>query len=333
MKWSRTGFRVLAPAALALVSQAAAADLLLTLGEQDFTDGSTLASGAFLTAGSGEPAPFDGIFSGADNDSNFSASWTFASYGAQPTILGASLTLGILDHESAASGSQVSSFTLNGIDLTSEIDSLFESSGGASSEYNLYTLALPNSVFATLGSGTASFALALQGPGLGLFGESAFNGAALDFSTLRITTTTQPPTNNVLEPATAALLTVALAGFAGAAIAGSEPMETSLQAWKFAKGLYLIPLFMVYNEPIVMGGPVPLVLWNGLIVIIALVAFAAVLEGFLWGPMPIWMRLALVPAIVGVFWPSVTIEAVGAAVIVVLLAMNRLASRRGTAPA
>ena len=33
MKWNRTGFRVLAPAALALVSQAAAADLLLTLGE------------------------------------------------------------------------------------------------------------------------------------------------------------------------------------------------------------------------------------------------------------------------------------------------------------
>jgi TRAP transporter 4TM/12TM fusion protein len=32
---------------------------------------------------------------------------------------------------------------------------------------------------------------------------------------------------------------VALAGFAGAAIAGSKPMETSLQAWKYAKGLYL----------------------------------------------------------------------------------------------
>lgn len=153
MKWNRTGFRVLAPAALALVSQAAAADLLLTLGEQDFTNGSTLTSGGFLTAGSGEPAPFNGIFSGADNDSNFSASWTFASYGAQPTILGASLTLGILDHESAASGSQVSSFKLNGFDLTSEINSLFESSGGALSEYNVYTLTLPNSVFTTLGSG------------------------------------------------------------------------------------------------------------------------------------------------------------------------------------
>ena len=48
---------------------------------------------------------------------------------------------------------------------------------------------------------------------------------------------------------------VALAGFAGAAIAGSKPMETSIQAWKYAKGLYLIPLFMIYNDSIILGGP------------------------------------------------------------------------------
>ncbi len=209
-----TGFKVLAPAALALVSQAAAADVLLTLGEQDFTNGSTPGTADFLTAGGNESAPFDGVFSGADTASNFSTSWTFASYGSQPTILGASLTLGIYDHESAAPGNQVAAFTLNGFDLTSAMSTLFEASGGARSEYDVYTLTLPSSVFATLGTGTATFALALQGPGLGLFGETSFNGAALDFSTLRITTTAQPPTNNVPEPATGALLSMALAGFA-----------------------------------------------------------------------------------------------------------------------
>ncbi|MGO3770111.1 MAG: TRAP transporter permease, partial [Vreelandella alkaliphila] len=55
---------------------------------------------------------------------------------------------------------------------------------------------------------------------------------------------------------------IALAGFAGAAIAGSKPMETGFQAWKFAKGLYLIPLFMVFNPEIIVGGPVPVVVWN-----------------------------------------------------------------------
>lgn len=120
---------------------------------------------------------------------------------------------------------------------------------------------------------------------------------------------------------------VALAGFAGAAIAGSKPMETSVQAWKYAKGLYLIPLFMVYNESIIVGGPIPLVLWNGFIVIVALVAFAAVLEGFLWAPMPLWMRVALIPAIIAIFWPSLAIEAAGTAAIIVLLAINRHSAR------
>jgi TRAP transporter 4TM/12TM fusion protein len=118
---------------------------------------------------------------------------------------------------------------------------------------------------------------------------------------------------------------VALAGFAGAAIAGSKPLETSLQAWKYAKGLYLIPLFMVFNEPIILGGPVPLVLWNGAIAILALTAFAAALEGFLWAPMPLWQRLLVVPGVVAIFWPDLRWEIGGAVLLLGLLALNRAA--------
>lgn len=115
---------------------------------------------------------------------------------------------------------------------------------------------------------------------------------------------------------------VALAGFAGAAIAGSKPMETSFQAWKYAKGLYLIPLFMVYNDEIILGGPLPLVLFAGLLAIVGIVAFAAVLEGFLFTTLPLWQRVALIPAIVAVFWSSVMVEAIGLTAIVALLALN-----------
>lgn len=115
---------------------------------------------------------------------------------------------------------------------------------------------------------------------------------------------------------------VALAGFAGAAIAGSKPMETSFQAWKYAKGLYLIPLFMVFNEEIILGGPLPLVLWSGFIAILGLTAFAAVLEGFLWQPMRLWMRVLLVPGVVGLFWPDLMVEIVSAVLILVLLGLN-----------
>ncbi|WP_213684315.1 TRAP transporter permease [Roseicyclus sp.] len=125
---------------------------------------------------------------------------------------------------------------------------------------------------------------------------------------------------------------VALAGFAGAAIAGSKPMETSLQAWKYAKGLYLIPLFMVFNEEIILGGPLPLVIWSGAIAIIALVGFAAALEGFLWRAMPLWSRALMVPGVVAVFWPSLTVEVAGVALIIALLALNWWGSKQIAAP-
>lgn len=121
---------------------------------------------------------------------------------------------------------------------------------------------------------------------------------------------------------------IALAGFAGAAIAGSKPMETSFQSWKFAKGLYLIPLFMVFNPEIIIGGPVPVVIWNGVIAILALAAFAAALEGYLFTKMSWLPRIAITAAIFGVFYPSLMTEVAGVVVMIVAIVANWLASRR-----
>lgn len=71
----------------------------MVIGDQDFADGAAPATSAFLTAGAGEPAPFDGVFNGSNvSGPNFSAS-----------------------------GNQVTSFTVNGIDLTSALNTQFES--------------------------------------------------------------------------------------------------------------------------------------------------------------------------------------------------------------
>lgn len=115
---------------------------------------------------------------------------------------------------------------------------------------------------------------------------------------------------------------IALAGFAGAAIAGSKPLETSMQAWKFAKGLYLIPVFMVYNPEIILGGPVPYVIFSGLIAILALVAFAAALEGWLFTHMDLVSRVLVVPATIAVFHPNFTVETAGAVGLLLIIAVN-----------
>ncbi|MGJ7457740.1 TRAP transporter permease [Halomonas sp. MA07-2] len=121
---------------------------------------------------------------------------------------------------------------------------------------------------------------------------------------------------------------IALAGFAGAAIAGSKPMETGFQAWKFAKGLYLIPLFMVYNPELIMGGPPLVVVWTALTGFLALGAFAAALEGYLFVRLAWPLRVVLLPAIVAVFYPNLMVEAAGAAVMLAVIIGNWLASRR-----
>ena len=94
---------------------------------------------------------------------------------------------------------------------------------------------------------------------------------------------------------------VALAAFAGAGIAGANPMRTGVEAWKFAKGLYLIPLFMVYNPEIIVGGAWYAVLWNVLTAIAALGAFTAALEGYLFTKM-LWIsRLVVSLGVIGIF--------------------------------
>ena len=105
-------------------------------------------------------------------------------------------------------------------------------------------------------------------------------------------------------------------------------METSFQSWKFAKGLYLIPLFMVFNESIILGGPIPLVVWNGFLAIIALTAFAACLEGYLFAPIVLWQRLIIVPGVIAVFWPDFLFEVVGVAVLLAVLTLNWARGRR-----
>ncbi|QVQ50062.1 TRAP transporter permease [Spiractinospora alimapuensis] len=72
---------------------------------------------------------------------------------------------------------------------------------------------------------------------------------------------------------------VALAAFSAAAIAGSGAMRTSVSAWKYAKGLYLIPLLMAYT-PLLLNGSLAEIISAVITGCLALFAFAVCLEGY-----------------------------------------------------
>jgi len=179
--------------------------------------------GSIAAAQTGQELPFNQSC-GADvvpNPGDCSTSWKF-SYGAtSDPILSASLTIGIVDHDSAASGSQVGLFSLDGGSLTAALDNEFEAAGGLDGMYNVYSLSLSAGFFAGLADGIAMVMLALQGNGLQtctssfacsgetlpFVSETNFNGANLIFSTLTIETQDIPA---VPLPAAAPLFLSAL---------------------------------------------------------------------------------------------------------------------------
>lgn len=97
---------------------------------------------------------------------------------------------------------------------------------------------------------------------------------------------------------------VSLASFAGAGLAGAHPLRTGLTSWKFAKGLYLIPIVMAYR-PLLGNGPWPEVVLTVAACAAGLAAFAAFLERrLLRSATPIETLLLLVAGL-ALFWPEI----------------------------
>ncbi len=111
---------------------------------------------------------------------------------------------------------------------------------------------------------------------------------------------------------------VALAAFAGAGIAGGDPMKTGIVAWRYAKGLYLIPIFMVFHPELVLGGAPLLVAWVVLAAWLALGGLVVALEGYFIRTLAAWERLLVGFGSSLLFFPSGQIQGVGLVLLLVL---------------
>jgi len=101
---------------------------------------------------------------------------------------------------------------------------------------------------------------------------------------------------------------VSLASFAGAGVAGANPMQTAFTSWKLAKGLYIIPIIMAYRPILGMGEGYTLmhwqVGWTVLTTLLGLVAFASGLERYFLRKAT-WLETFLfLLAAAGLFWPT-----------------------------
>ncbi|UPW18652.1 PEP-CTERM sorting domain-containing protein [Agarivorans sp. TSD2052] len=170
---------------------------------------------------SGQPAPFNEIFGHEILTNPANTSWSFNYSAIVDTIVSATFSFGIWDIDSASSGSQLDAFSLDGNNLTSELDTLFEAGGGSVDlQYDVYSFSLDNSFFADLSDGVFTANLDIGGSGLltngitGAISESANNNYGLIYSNLIINTeeTSPPPPNQVPEPSSIFLFIAAMLG-------------------------------------------------------------------------------------------------------------------------
>jgi TRAP transporter 4TM/12TM fusion protein len=120
---------------------------------------------------------------------------------------------------------------------------------------------------------------------------------------------------------------VALAAIAASAIAKSDPWKTSWTACKLASWVYLMPFLFVYTPILDVG-------WNAgflLTVVkacVALVAWGAALEGYLFTQTAWYERVGLLAAALGLLHDGVATDVAGTAIFVAAIAAQKAAIGR-----
>ena len=128
---------------------------------------------------------------------------------------------------------------------------------------------------------------------------------------------------------------VALAAYAGSAIAKANPMKTGINATKLAIAAFIVPYIFAYNPSMLFVGNVA---WYDVIIIsitalLGLFGIAAALNGYLYRKIPVILRIALVAGGLGMMIPGLASDLIGLAVVAAVVAFQYFSNKKQTASA
>ena len=128
---------------------------------------------------------------------------------------------------------------------------------------------------------------------------------------------------------------VALAAYAGSAIAKSNPMKTGINATKLAIAAFIVPYIFAYNPSMLFVGNVEWydVLLISITALLGLFGIAAALNGHLFRKIPMVLRLALVAGGLGMMIPGLASDLIGLAVVGAIVVFQYISSKKQTASA
>ena len=122
---------------------------------------------------------------------------------------------------------------------------------------------------------------------------------------------------------------VALAAYAGAAIAGANPMKTALQSTKLAIGAFIVPYVFALNPAMLFvdttAGEVILIVITSLI---GMFGVAAGLEGYMLRRTSWWERLICVAGGLLLIYPGIVTDVIGLTLVGLVVVIQILENRR-----
>jgi len=108
---------------------------------------------------------------------------------------------------------------------------------------------------------------------------------------------------------------VGLASIVGAGIARADAMKTMFTAFKYAKGLYILPFMFYFRPGILLQGSFMMIVETGAAVLLGLLAFVGVWENYLVGKTNLPQRIMLAAVAGFLFVPGVMWNGIGVLVL------------------
>lgn len=124
---------------------------------------------------------------------------------------------------------------------------------------------------------------------------------------------------------------VALAAYAGSAIAKSNPMKTGVTATRLAITAFIVPYIFAFSpEMLIIGSDKP---WYEIVLlvitaVIGIFIISSGMEGYLLKEMPWWQRIAALAGGLCMVIPGILTDAVGVALIVLLLVLQKFTGKK-----
>ena len=125
---------------------------------------------------------------------------------------------------------------------------------------------------------------------------------------------------------------VAVTAFAGAQLAGANPMTTGWQATRFGIGGFLAPFLFAFQPPLLMRGAWAEIAVAFVSALVGIAALSAAVAGHMFGPLTWPWRLGLIAVSLAAIGPSLTVSLASSAVLLAFGIWDARRARRAPAP-